>query len=170
MFRRLGPILARFVGLVMTILGTWIFVINLAEDSYSGGTRIWILTSAVLGVMGGVVYLLSFDGPDRFRTHWVRLLGWTGILVLAFLPWSFTFVVFPMVLLTIPTLFIQPAIGREEMVRGGDVFTVIRDGNETRILKDLGDEVRVEVVSRSADTETLLDIAEHMNRDAGRNR
>lgn len=170
MLRRLGPALAPLVGLVMTMLGTWIFVINLIEDSYSGGTRIWILTSAVLGAVGGVLYLLSFDGPDRLRTRWVRLLGWTGMLVLAFVPWSFTFLVFPMLLLTIPTLFTQPDMGREEMVRGGGVFTVIRDGNETRILKDLGDDVRVEVVSRSADTETLLDIAEHMNRDAGRNR
>lgn len=91
------------------------------------------------------------------------------MLVLALLPWSFTFLVLPMVLLTIPTLFVQPDMGREDVTRDGRVFTLIRDGNETRVLKDIGNNVRVEVVSGSVDTETLLSIAEGISRDTTRN-
>lgn len=165
MLRRFGQTLPRFVGLAMTILGVWVFAINLIEDSYTGGTRVWILASGALGAAGGLLYLLSFDGPDRFRTQWTRLSGWVGMLVLALLPWSFTFLVFPMVLLTISTLLALPDRGSEEVNRGGRVLTVIRGGNETRVLKDLGDGVRVEVVSSSADPETLLRIAEGISHD-----
>jgi hypothetical protein len=167
--RRLGQTFARFVGLVMTILGVWVFAINLIEDSYTGGTLRWILASGGLGAVGGVLYLLSFDGPDWVRTRWIRVSGWIGMLALAVLPWSFTFLVLPMFALTVPTLFWQPEMGREEVVRGGSVFTVIRDGNETRVIRDIGNQVRVEVVSRSADAETLLSIAEDISRETTRN-
>lgn len=166
----MGQTYARFVGLVMTILGVWVFAINVIEDSYSGGTLRWILASGALGAVGGVLYLLSFDGPDPLRTRWVRVSGWIGMLVLAVLPWSFTFLVLPMFALTIPTLFWQPEIGREEVARGDRRFTVIRDGTETRVLTDMGNDVRVEVVSRSVDTESLLSIVEDISRDTTRNR
>jgi hypothetical protein len=154
----------------MTILGVWVFAINLIEDSYSGETLRWILASGGLGAVGGLLYLLSFDGPDSLRTRWIRISGWIGMLVLAVLPWSFSFLVLPMFALTIPTLFWQPEFGRVEVVRGGNVFTLIRDGNETRVLKDMGNGVRVEVASRSVDAETLLGIAEEISRDTTRNR
>ena len=91
------------------------------------------------------------------------------MLVLAVLPWSFTFLVLPMFALTIPTLFWQPDLGREEVVRDGNVFTVIREGHQHRVLRDIGNDVRVEVVSRSVDEETLLSIAEDISRDTTRN-
>jgi hypothetical protein len=108
MLRRLGHAPARFVGLTMTLLGSWVVVINLIEDSYTGGTLVWILASGALGAVGGLLYLVSFDGPDQFRTRWTRYSGWLGMLVLALLPWSFTFLVLPMVLLTVPTLIDKP--------------------------------------------------------------
>lgn len=154
----------------MTILGVWVLAINLTEDSYTGGIRAWILASAALGAVGGVLYLLSFDGPDPLRTRWARVAGWIGMLALAVLPWSFTFLVLPMFALTVPTLLWEPELGREKVIRGETVFTVVRDGTETRVLKDMGNEVRVEVVSRSADAETLLGIAEDISRDTTRNR
>jgi hypothetical protein len=169
MLRRLGQTLARFAGVAMTILGVWVLTINLIEDSYSGGTRVWILASGALGAAGGLLYLLSFDGPDRFRTRLTRLSGWVGMLVLALLPWSFTFLVLPMVVLTIPTLLVRPDKGSEEVTRDGSVFTLIRGANETRVLKDLGDGVRVEVVSSSVDSETLLRIADDISRDKSPN-
>jgi len=153
----------------MTMLGVWVLAINLIEDSYSGVIRVWILASGGLGAAGGLLYLLSFDGPDRFRTRWIRLSGWVGMLVLALLPWSFTFLVLPMVLLTIPTLLVRPDKGSEEVTRDGGVVTLIRTGHETRVLKDLGDGVRVEVVSNSVDSETLLRIADDISRDKSPN-
>lgn len=103
----LGRTLARLVGLTYTILGLWVFIINVIQFSYSGWTLVWILVSGVLGAVGGVFYLLSFDGPDRIRTRRTRFSGWVGMLVLALLPWSYSFVVLPMLLLTIPTLVVR---------------------------------------------------------------
>jgi len=153
----------------MTILGFWVFAINTIEDSYADGTLRWILVSGALGAVGGVLYLLSFDGPGQFRTRWIRVSGWIGMLALAVLPWSFTFLVFPMFALTVPTLFWQPEMSREEVVRSGHVVTVIREGRQTGVLRDIGGQVRVEVVSRLADTEALLSIAEEISRDTTRN-
>lgn len=93
----------------MTILGAWILVLNLTQDS-QGEALGWILTSGALGAVGGVVYLLSFDGPDRLRSRWVRVSGWIGMLALAVLPWSFMFLVVPMFALTVPTLFWRPEL------------------------------------------------------------
>ena len=104
MLRRLGRTLARFVGLTFTILGIWILAINLIELSYSGATLAWVLASGLLGGAGGVFYLLSFDGPHRFRTRGSRIAGWIGMLVLAVLPSSLSFPLLAMVVLTIPTL------------------------------------------------------------------
>jgi hypothetical protein len=74
-----------------------------------------------------------------------------------------------MVVLTIPTLLVRPDKGSEEVTRDGSVFTLIRGANETRVLKDLGDGVRVEVVSSSVDSETLLRIADDISRDKSPN-
>ncbi|HKX75992.1 MAG TPA: hypothetical protein VJR05_11465 [Acidimicrobiia bacterium] len=104
MLKRLIDSYGRLMGLLVAGLGGWIAVSNLGEGSYMGGTLAWILVSGVFGAVGGVVYLLSFDGPDRFRTPSVRRLAWLGMLVMALLPWSFQFVLLPMLLLTLPTL------------------------------------------------------------------
>ena len=98
-------VFARFVGLLFALLGGWIFAVNIFDDSYSGTVFAWIIVAGVSGAIGGVLYLLSFDGPTRFRTLKVRLTGWVGMLLLGLLPWSFAFLMIPLLLLTIPTLF-----------------------------------------------------------------
>ncbi|NOY54815.1 MAG: hypothetical protein GXP34_02395 [Actinobacteria bacterium] len=55
-----------------------------------------------------------------------------------------------------------------DVVRDGRTFTVIE--GEPRILEYVGDGVRVETVSKSLDTETLLRIAESVTYDPGRDR
>jgi len=60
-----------------------------------------------------------------------------------------------------------PIAGRE-VTRDGRVFTVIE--GETRILEDGDNGIRIEVVSRSLDAETLLQIAESVHYDANRDR
>ncbi len=154
----------------MTLLGIWIVAINLIEGSYSGTTSVWVLGAGTLGAVGGVLYLMSFDGPDRFRTRSTRLSGWLGMLVLALLPWSFTFLVVPMVVLTIPTLFATPDKAGVQVTLGGEVFTIVRSGNQIRVLRDIGYDMRVEVVGKSADSDTLLRLAEEIGRGTGRNR
>jgi hypothetical protein len=105
--RRLAPTFCRLIGLASTMLGMWVLLINSVELSYSGWILAWILSAGFLGGIGGILFLLSFDGPARLRKLRVRLLGWAGMLFLAFLPWSFQFVLLPLVLLVLPALNVQ---------------------------------------------------------------
>jgi hypothetical protein len=102
--RRLAQAFYRLVGLAVTLFGAWVLLINLVDVSYSGWILAWILSAGLLGAVGGVIFLLSFDGPARLRTRQVRLLGWLGMAFSALMPWSFQFVMLPLVLLTLPAL------------------------------------------------------------------
>lgn len=108
MARKLGRTLARLVGLVFALLGGWVVLINLLTRSFSGQVLAVILTAGALGAMGGVLYLLSFDGPARFRTRSARMAGWAGMVALALLPSSLSLGLLALVLLVIPTLFARP--------------------------------------------------------------
>ena len=105
--RRLAATFGRFVGLVMMILGGWVVVINLVELGYSGWVLVWILVSGALGAAGGLLFLLSFDGPPAFRTFQTRFAGWLGMLVLALLPSSLSLLVVPMLLLALPVALLK---------------------------------------------------------------
>lgn len=95
----LGWTLARLVAAAVALLGAWIFIVNLAERGYDQTwVFVWVLFSGLIGAVGGTVYLLSIDGPERFRTRSWRLWGWAGMLGSALLPHSFTFIVLPAVL------------------------------------------------------------------------
>jgi hypothetical protein len=99
-----GRMFARLVGLSFALVGAWLLLVNLLELSYSGGTLVWILVSGAAGLSGGILYLVSFDGPVRFRTPRVRFAGWLGMFGLALLPSSLSLILVPMVLLAIPSL------------------------------------------------------------------
>jgi len=53
---------------------------------YSGESNPWGWFVATAGTVGGVVLLLSFDGPASFRKTSVRVLGAIGVLLLASAP------------------------------------------------------------------------------------
>jgi hypothetical protein len=97
----------RLVGLIFALVGVWVLIVNLSARSYSGWVLVWILAAGLAGAAGGVLYLLSFDGPVRFRNRTSRLLGWGGMVFLSVLPTSLILVLFPMVLLAIPTLYLR---------------------------------------------------------------
>lgn len=61
----------------------------------------------------------------------------------------------------------SPSVG-EEVTREGRRFTLLESDNETRVLEELASLVRVEVVSRSLDADTLLRIAESVSYNATR--
>jgi len=105
--RRLAQTFYRLMGLASTMLGMWVLLVNLVDVGYSGWILAWILSAGFLGAVGGVLFLLSFDGPARLRNRRVRLVGWAGMLFLAFLPWSFQFVMLPLVFLVLPALNVQ---------------------------------------------------------------
>jgi hypothetical protein len=112
MLGRLGWSLARFVGLVFVLAGAWVFFINLigavTDGSYEGWVLVWILVAGVAGAVGGALFLLSIDGPERFRTRRTRLIGWLVMWGLATLPSALMLVLAPFLVFTIPALVHDP--------------------------------------------------------------
>lgn len=102
--RWLGWMYARLVAVAVTIASAWVFLINAAGRSYQGWILAWILVSGVVGTVGGPLYLLSIDGPARFRGALKRRLGWAAMFAAMLLPSSISFFLLPMVLTLVPTL------------------------------------------------------------------
>lgn len=94
----------RLAGLAFIVLGIRLLIVNLTDVSYSGLILVWILGAGFLGVVGGLLFLLGLDGPTRFRTQRLRLVGWLGMLALALLPWSFQFVMILISVLAYPAV------------------------------------------------------------------
>ena len=120
LLRWMGRTFVRFVAVSVTILGAWMFVLNLGASGWVPVTYVWILASGAAGAVGGVLFLLSIDGPPRFRTKRTRILGWGLMLASVLLPTSLTFMLVPLVLLLIPTLFKVPSedVGEEPVTSG----------------------------------------------------
>lgn len=110
LLRWMGWTFARFVAVSVAILSGWMFVVNLPlEDrGWEPWALIWILVSGLAGAVGGVLYLLSIDGPHRFRTRAYRVSGWVAMLAAVLLPTSLTIMLVPLVLVLIPSLFAIP--------------------------------------------------------------
>ena len=114
MARRVGLTLARLAGLVMVIFGVWAFAgsIRLFFTSETDGSGFgpwvlpWILGTGLAGAFGGVFYLLSIDGPERFRTKRTRWWSWAGMMLGALVPSIVALFLLLIVLLTSPTLFL----------------------------------------------------------------
>lgn len=106
--KRLAAIYARLIGLLVVLLGTWMVATNvLGENTYDPAWMLFVVVGfGLVGVLGGVTFLLAWDGPPRFRSSMTRTLGWLGMMFMAFLPWSFTFLFFPLVALTALTLLV----------------------------------------------------------------
>ena len=114
MARRVGLTLARLAGLVMVMFGVWVFAGNISlvftgePDGGGFGPWVlpWILGTGLAGAFGGVFYLLSIDGPERFRTKRTRWWSWAGMMLGALVPSLVAPFLVVIVLLTSPTLFL----------------------------------------------------------------
>lgn len=107
----MGRVYARFVGVTVTLLSIWTFVANLSnEQRWGTWVLVWVLLSGLAGMAGGSVYLLSLDGPARFRARAFRTPSWTGMLVAMLLPTTLSIMLVPMVLTLIPSLFLYDEI------------------------------------------------------------
>jgi hypothetical protein len=120
LLRWMGRTFVRFVAISVAILGVWMFILNLGASGWNPVTYVWILASGAAGAAGGVLFLLSIDGPLRFRTKRTRITGWVLMLASVLLPTSLTFMLVPLVLLLIPTLFKVPGedAGEEPVTSG----------------------------------------------------
>lgn len=116
--RRLAVTYARVVGLTVVVLSAWMVAVNVVqhgfgENTYDPPSMFYVVIGfGLVGLVGGVAFLLSWDGPDRFRSRTLRIVGWLGMLFMAMLPWSFTFIFLPLVALSGLTLLL-PAEGAE---------------------------------------------------------
>ena len=108
MLRWMALTFARFVGLSVTILGGWLVLGQAAEGGPVGSFVALIMAFGVIGMISGLAYLFSFDGPAPFRARWVRVLSWAGMMVSVLLPTSLQVMLVPMVLLVVPSVFLTP--------------------------------------------------------------
>jgi hypothetical protein len=104
---------ARFVGLAVLMYGAVIFFGNLigavgGADYQPFWALYLVLGLGLTGMSGAVCYLLTFDGPERWRTRGRRLLGWFGMMICAFVPSGLLFLIAPLVLLSASTLLLEP--------------------------------------------------------------
>ena len=94
---------ARLTGLVVLLYGAWMVTINLFETVTGSNTYeprwmlLVVLGFGVSGVIGGTLFLLSIDGPSRFRTPMIRAIGWVGMFICAALPTSLFYILLIMV-------------------------------------------------------------------------
>lgn len=103
----------RLVGLVILVYGGWLFGATIAAaaggSQYdSAGVFLTILAFGLIGFICALGYLLTFDGPNSWRTTKRRSIAWLGMFVSAALPSSLIVIVFPMVLLAVVTIFFPP--------------------------------------------------------------
>ena len=118
---------ARFVGLTLLLYTSWVLIVSLA-NALSGVVydELWtpwlIMGIAVVGLSGSVAFLLSFDGPQRWRTRGRRSLGWLGMMFCAaLLPSQLIVIMAPLTALGLLTLLIPP--GHATPSRGRHLLT-----------------------------------------------
>ena len=122
--RRIAAIYARLIGLLVVVLSAWMVSVNVVqhvfgENTYDPPAMLYVVLGfGLVGMVGGTVFLLSWDGPQRFRSPALRVVGWLGMMFMAFLPWSFTFLFFPLVALAGLTLLV-PIERQAPPVRSG---------------------------------------------------
>ena len=94
---------ARLTGLVVLLYGTWMVTINLFEAVTGSNTyeppwmMFVVLGFGASGAVGGTLFLLSIDGPPRFRTPMIRAIGWVGMFICSALPTSLFYLLLIMV-------------------------------------------------------------------------
>lgn len=123
LLRWMGLTFARFVGLTVIILGVWTFVANVVHVADRGTdwwVTVWILASGLAGAVGGTLFMLSLDGPDRFRTRRFRMVAWALMILATLLPTNLRPMMLPLVLATVYTLFYFYPLGEaQEPVTSG---------------------------------------------------
>lgn len=103
----------RFVGIAVLLYGGWIFagnaVVYLISDTQdSPAVVLGILAVGLLGFCSALSFLLTFDGPNRWRNTKRRAAAWVGMFVSSLLPASLIVIVLPMVTLAALTILVAP--------------------------------------------------------------
>ncbi len=120
-------IYSRIIGIAVCLYGGWMFLGNLIVaviegNNYDAGwVLLLVLAAAAFGVAGAVLFLLSFDGPSRWRTRTWRIVGWSGMLLCLLLPTGLSFFLLPLVGVAALTLAMNPVLPQasEPVAAGG---------------------------------------------------
>ena len=126
--RALANRLARVVGNAVLLYSGVIFFGNavgaMAGADYDSGAIVLLIVGVgAIGLAGGVVFLLSLDGPESWRTTTRRSLGFIGMMIAAFLSTSWLFLIAPVTLLGGLALLIPPDEAGED-----NSITVLNSG------------------------------------------
>ena len=116
--RQVAATYARLIGIIAALFGGWLVVNGvqhgLGENTYDPPSVLnMVIGFGLVGLIGSIAFLLTWDGPDRFHTKGLRVVGWLGMVAGSLLPWSFTFIMLPLVVSAGLTLLvpIEPAEG-----------------------------------------------------------
>jgi len=102
--RALANRLARVVGIAVLLYSGVIFFGNaigaMAGADYDSVEIVLLIVGiGAIGLAGSIVFLLSLDGPESWRTTTRRALGWIGMMIAAVLPTSWLLLIAPVTLL-----------------------------------------------------------------------
>ena len=109
----LPALYGRFVGIAVLLYGGWIFggnaVVYIVSDTQdSPVVALAILASGLLGFLSALGFLLTFDGPNRWRNTKRRAATWMGMFLCGLLPSSLVIFVLPLVVLAALTILVAP--------------------------------------------------------------
>ena len=105
MIRRIGRTYTRLVALLSMLIGFLLLSNLLNPSGWEPEILAWIVASGVAALSGGVLALLWMDGPPRFKSRKVGILGWLAMLGGAVGPYLFAPFVAGAVMLTAPVLW-----------------------------------------------------------------
>lgn len=110
---RFPALYGRFVGIAVLLYGGWILAGNavvyiISDTQDSPAVVVAILASGLLGFLSALGFLLTFDGPNRWRNTKRRAATWVGMFLCGLLPSSLVVIVLPLVLLAALTILVAP--------------------------------------------------------------
>jgi hypothetical protein len=105
--------LARVVGIAVLLYSSVVFLGNLigaiAGAEYdSFGIVLMVVAVGAIGLAGSIVFLLSLDGPETWRTTTRRAVGWAGMMIASLLPTSWLFLIAPVTAIGGLSLLLSP--------------------------------------------------------------